>query len=416
MNAPVRSDQNLGEAGNRGDGVRSDCWVGVNIGREAELRLRSRVEALYGESIRAQVKEVIDSLGTGPLAIEIDDGGALPWVIAARIEAAVKAADPGLKTSWLPEKTTPRRVPVVDRLRRSRLYLPGNTPKFMLNAGRHCPDGIILDLEDSVAPSRKSEARLLVRNALRCHDFGSAEVMVRINQLPMGLEDLDVILPENPEVILIPKVENPDQVREVDEYCTEVLAGSDTPPPLLMPIIESCRGAWFALDIAEASSSVAALTIGLEDYTADLGVERTLEGKESFWARAQLVNAACAAGIQPIDTVFSDVDDHEELRASVLEAKRLGFVGKGCIHPRQIQVIHDAFAPSQREIEKAIRIVTAFEDAESRGDGVVALGSKMIDPPVVLRALNTVNQAVTLGLLTREWRSREEEKREIGDA
>jgi citrate lyase subunit beta/citryl-CoA lyase len=232
--------------------------------------------------------------------------------------------------------------------------------------------------------------------------------MVRINQLPLGLEDLEAILPENPEMILIPKVESPDQVREVEEFCTTTLHDSDTPPPLLMPIIESGRGAWFALDIAEASDRVAALTIGLEDYTADLGVERTLEGRESFWARTQLVNAACAAGIQPIDTVFSDVDDSEGLRTSVKEAKELGFVGKGCIHPRQIQIIHDSFAPAQSEIYKAIRIVTAFEEAESRGDGVVALGSKMIDPPVVLRALNTVNQAVSLGLLDGNWREMEE--------
>jgi len=399
-----------------GDDVRSDCWVRVTFGDEPGIQLNSRVEVFYGESIRSLASEAAEALGAAGASIQIEDGGALSWVIAARLEAAVKAADPGIVDSYLPERTIPHRTPVADRLRRSRLYLPGNTPRFMLNAGLHAPDGIILDLEDSVAPTRKKQARLLVRNALRCHDFGPAEVMVRINQLPLGLEDLEVILPEGPEIILIPKVENPEQVREVEAACSSIADKAGISPPLLMPIIESGRGAWLALDIAEASPQVAALTIGLEDYTADLGVERTAEGRESFWARAQLVNAARAAGIQPIDTVFSDVDDVEGLRASVLEAKALGFVGKGCIHPRQIRIIHDAFAPTTSEIEKATKIVEAFDLARSRGEGVVALGSKMIDPPVVQRAQRTVDLAVTLGLLGQNWREREAEKEEASDA
>jgi citrate lyase subunit beta/citryl-CoA lyase len=290
-------------------------------------------------------------------------------------------------------------------MRRSRLYLPGNTPKFMLNAGLHGPDGVILDLEDSVAPARKPEARLLVRNALRCVNFRDAEVMVRINQLPLGLDDLDEIVPEGPEMILIPKVEAADQVREVEERCRTLAGQTGTHVPLLMPILESARGILLALEIASASPLVAALTIGLEDYTADLGVERTTDGRESIWARSRLVNAARAAGVQAIDTVFSDVDDEEGLRSSVLEARGLGFAGKGCIHPRQIPVIHQLFAPSATEIERATAIVRVFEAAEARGDGVVALGSKMIDAPVVERALRTVGTAMELGLLDPEWRS-----------
>ncbi|HHE46864.1 MAG TPA: citrate lyase ACP, partial [Bacteroidetes bacterium] len=136
--------------------------------------------------------------------------------------------------------------------------------------------------------------------------------------------------------------------------------------------------------------------------TADIGVQRTLKGRESFWLRSMIVNAARAAGIQPIDTVFSDVGDMEGLRASVIEAKSLGFEGKGCIHPRQIKVVHEAFAPTEREIERAVRIVRAFEQAEKEGIGVVSLGSKMIDPPVVKRALKTVHLAEMLGMLDKE--------------
>jgi len=145
--------------------------------------------------------------------------------------------------------------------------------------------------------------------------------------------------------------------------------------------------------------------LGLEDYTADIGTQRTLEGKESFWLRSVIVNAARAAGIQPIDTVFSDVADMEGLKESVYEAKALGFDGKGCIHPRQIKVVHEAFAPAAKEIDQAQKIVVAFEKAEAQGLGVVSLGSKMIDPPVVKRALKTVTLAETLNLIPPNWRN-----------
>jgi citrate lyase subunit beta/citryl-CoA lyase len=171
-----------------------------------------------------------------------------------------------------------------------------------------------------------------------------------------------------------------------------------------MPIIESALGCFNALAIATASPSVVALTIGLEDYTADIGAQRTLEGKESFWARSMVVNAARAAGVQAIDTVFSDVADMEGLRKAVLEAKGLGFEGKGCIHPRQIPVVHDSFAPDEAQLEKAKKIVLAFEDAQKRGLAVVSLGSKMIDPPVVKRALATVKLAVSMQKLDPNWR------------
>ena len=142
----------------------------------------------------------------------------------------------------------------------------------------------------------------------------------------------------------------------------------------------------------------------LEDYTADLGTQRTNEGRESFFARSMIVNAAKAAGVQAVDTVFSDVADMDGLRQSVLEAKSLGFEGKGCIHPRQIKVVHKAFAPTAVEIEKAKKIVIAFEEAEKKGLSVVSLGSKMIDPPVVKRALKTIELAIMNDLLSGDWR------------
>jgi citrate lyase subunit beta/citryl-CoA lyase len=158
-----------------------------------------------------------------------------------------------------------------------------------------------------------------------------------------------------------------------------------------------------AFEIATACNEVVALAIGLEDYTADLGVLRTEEGQESFYARSAVVNACKAAGIQAIDSVFSDVADMEGLRRTAKRSKALGFDGMGCIHPRQIPIIHEGFAPDNEEIEKASKIVAAYNEAQKRGLGVVSLGTKMIDAPVVRRARKTINLAMDLGLLSPGW-------------
>jgi len=278
-----------------------------------------------------------------------------------------------------------------DRLRRSRLYLPGAEPKYFINAGLHGPDAIILDLEDSVHPAEKDAARILVRNTLRTVDFTGCERMVRINQLPMGLEDLAEVIAEAPDLILIPKTEHPQQVAEVDRMIGELKHRHKLDRPIwVMPILESALGIENAFAIATATQNVAALTIGLEDYTADLGVTKTPEGRESLYARARVVNAAKAAGVQAIDSVFGDVGNVDGLRRWAESSRELGFEGMGCIHPSQIAVIHDAFTPSQAEIDKALKIVASFEEAQQRGLGVVSLGSKMIDAPVVERARKLV--------------------------
>ncbi len=398
----------IGQAGRRGEKVRSDCWISVAPKESGgvALSLRSKVESMYGDSIRETIASGLAHLGVEHADVEVEDAGALPFVMTARLEAAVRRAIPDMKTELLPEfKEHSQYGTSRVRFRRSRLYLPGDQSKLMLNAGLHGPDGVILDLEDSVAHTEKDAARLVVRNALRTVDFFGAERMVRINQLPLGLEDLDYLVPHNPHIILIPKVEDPAQVVAVHERIEELRSQHDIEREIyLMPIVESALGCWRAYEIAAAAPSVVALTIGLEDYTADIGTQRTNEGLESFWARSQVVNGARAARVMPIDTVFSDVTDMEGLLASVHEAKGMGFDGKGCIHPRQIEVIHRGFAPTQSEIDKATRIVKAFERAEADGLGVVSLGSKMIDPPVVKRALHTVELAVRSGLLAEDWR------------
>ncbi len=389
--------ERAGEAGRRDEGVRSDLFVRFEPGGDGlRIELRSKVATWYGDAIEEQARRVLGDLGVTAGRLEIDDRGALPFVIAARIEAAVRRAGLGEGKRHLPEGLPAPPASPRDRLRRSRLYLPGNEPKYFPNAGLHGADGLILDLEDSVHPGEKDAARILVRNALRAVDFGGAERMVRINQLPLGLEDLREVIPERPDLVLIPKVESAEQVREVDAAIREILPDRDV---WLMPILESALGIERAFEIATACERVCALTIGLEDYTADLGVVKTPGGEESLWARLRLVNAAKAAGIQAIDSVYGNVADMDGLRAWGERARAIGFEGMGAVHPRQVPVIHEAFAPSAAEIEKARKIVAAFEEAQAKGLGVVSLGSKMIDPPVVERALKLVERARAMGLV-----------------
>lgn len=393
-----------GHAGRSDGDVRSDLHVTVEIRDSGGLQVdvESKVASMYGDSIRETAVHTLRALGVEHARTRIDDRGAVPFVIAARVEAAARGAGVPPGGDARPARTVPvRALTAADRLRRSRLYLPGDQPKLQLNAGLHLPDGIILDLEDSVHPDHKAAARIVVRNALRCIDFGPAERMVRINPLPLGLEDLEEIVPERPDVILLPKAETAAQVDEVDARIRSLLGtGRDDHPPVwIMPILETALGIENAFAIAAARESVVALTIGLEDYTADLGVAKTVTGEESLYARSRLVNAARAAGVQPIDSVFGDVADEEGLRSWASRSKGLGFEGMGCVHPRQVRPIHEAFAPSAIEIEKALRIVAAFEEASARGLGVVSLGSRMVDPPVVLRAQRLVRIARQAGLI-----------------
>ncbi len=391
-------------AGNTGVGVKSDCLVIYTPSQvPLTIQIKSKVMPMFGKSILALAEKMMAffDITTGELLI--DDKGALEYVLAARIEAAIKQAF-DIKKEYLlamnPENTNETQK---DAFRFSRLYLPGNTPKLSLNAGVHKPNGLILDLEDAVAPSKKMEARYVVRNALRSMFFYGAERMVRINQGEKGLEDLEYLVPHGVNLILVPKVEGADRINEVNLRIASIQKRIGSIANIwLMPIIESAKGTLKAYEIASAEN-VVALAIGLEDYTADIGVARTKEATESFFARSMLVNAAKAAGIQAIDSVFSDVSDMEALAQNVKNSKALGFDGMGCIHPRQIPVIHENFAPEEKEIEKAKKIVLAFEDAKAKGLGVVSLGTKMIDPPVVKRAERVVDLAVSLGKLNVDW-------------
>ena len=397
----------IAKAGNNGDKDRSDCFITLELTSTGGLNIDiiSKVKVLYGESILILCKSMLRFFGIKNATVKVEDKGALPFVIAARIEAAIKQLIQTDK-EFLPEmlienkNTTTREQPRI-----TRLYLPGNTPSLMINAGIHTPNGIILDLEDAVGVNKKQEARFLVRNALRCVDFLNAERMVRINQIPIGFEDLDYIIPHNVNLILIPKCESASQIHLLNERINDLKKRFDITKPIwLMPIVESAMGVMKALEIAQSAENIVAMCIGLEDYTADIGARRTNEANESFFARCQVLNACKAAGIQAIDSVFSNIGDMEALKENVLRSKALGFDGMGCIHPRQIKVIQNNYCPDEIEIGNAKKIINAFIDASEKGLGVISLGNKMIDAPVVKRAQQSIALAISMGKLDANWR------------
>ncbi len=383
-------------AGNNSDKDRSDCFVSFEPLESGGLtiKIESKVQTNYGKSIYKLANDILQFFEIHHANLFISDKGALPFVIAARIEAAIKNIIATPKEYLLPVLGENIKPTTRDLRRTSRLFLPGNKPSMMINAGIFSPDGIILDLEDSVAFSKKSEARLLVRNALRNHSFLGAERMVRINQIPAGLDDLTLIIPQSPNVVVIPKCENPEQIKFVNETIKTIQKRCEINNPVwIIPVIESAMGVMKAMELAFAADNIVAMVIGLEDYTADIGAQRTTEGLESFFARSVMLNACKAAGIQALDSVFSDIEDLTTLKETALRSKSMGFDGMGCIHPRQIETVHECFAPTMPEIEQARKIIAAYDKAKEQGLGVVSLGSKMIDLPVLKRAQRTLDLA-----------------------
>jgi len=393
-------------AGNLGKKVRSDCHIEMEIrdsgGRQIEIK--SKVDVMFGRANRELLNQIFDFYGIENVSVNMQDAGALPFVIAARAEACIKKLIKTDKEFLLELQDFNKTDTIKEQHRFSRLYLPGNTPSMMLNAGIHKPNGLILDLEDAVAPDKKHEARFMVRNALRTLNFYGAERMVRINQGERGLQDLEFVVPHHANLILVPKVEEAEQLVQVQKRIDEIKEKNNIQHPIwLMPIIESAKGVMNAYAIAQATNTVSSMAIGLEDYTADLGVRRTQEGTESFFARNMVVTSSVAAGIQAIDSVYSDVSDMEGLAENVRTSKSLEIIGMGCIHPRQVRVIHENYAPDEVEIDKAKKIFCAFIEAKEKGLGVVSLGTKMIDAPVVKRAEKVIKLAVDMGKLDKDW-------------
>lgn len=293
----------------------------------------------------------------------------------------------------------------MQRLRRTMMFVPGNNPGMMADAHIYGPDSIMLDLEDSVTMAEKDTARLLVYNALKSVDYGTTEMVVRINPLntPYGKKDIEAVVKAGVDVIRMPKTETAEEVKEVEREIERVEAELGCMGRTrIMAAIESTLGVVNAYAIATASPRMMGIALGAEDYCANLKAQRTPGGDELRLARETIVVAARAAGIDALDTVYSNLNDMETFRAEVEYIKTLGFDGKSIINPRQIEVVNEVFAPKEKEIAKARAIVAAIKEAEAKGSGVISLNGKMVDRPVVIRAQRTINLAIASGILKEE--------------
>ena len=285
------------------------------------------------------------------------------------------------------------------------MFVPGNNPGMMQDAFIYGPDSIMLDLEDSVTMAEKDAARLLVHNALKTIDYGNTEMVVRINPLntAYGKKDVEAVVKAGVHVIRMPKTETAEEVREVEREIERVekeigCLGRTK----IMAAIESTLGIVNAYEIAVASERMMGIALGAEDYCANLKTQRSPEGTELLFARQQIVVAARAAGIDALDTVYSNLNDMETFRKEVELIKQLGFDGKSIINPRQIEIVNQVFAPTEKAIEKAKTIIAAIKEAEKRGSGVIAVNGKMVDRPVVIRAQRTIDLALASGIISKE--------------
>lgn len=285
------------------------------------------------------------------------------------------------------------------------MFVPGNNPGMMADAHVYGPDSIMLDLEDSVSMMEKDTARLLVYNALKSVDYGDTEMVVRINPLntPYGKKDIEAVVKAGVHVVRMPKTETADEVREVEceieKVEREIGALGRT---RIMAAIESALGVVNAYSIATASDRMMGIALGAEDYCANLKTQRSKDGDELRLARETIVVAARAAGIDALDTVYSNLNDMDTFRKEVEYIKTLGFDGKSIINPRQIEVVNSVFTPTEKDIEKAKAIVAAIKEAERKGSGVISLNGKMIDRPVVIRAERTISLAKAAGIINDE--------------
>jgi citrate lyase subunit beta/citryl-CoA lyase len=283
--------------------------------------------------------------------------------------------------------------------------MPGNNPGMLQNAAVLGADSIILDLEDAVSIPEKDSARILVREAIKNIDYSNVEVVVRINALdnefgPMDLEEISKV---KPDALMIPKADE-DSIKKVHEVLNSIeeQEGFEAGTLKIIPLVETAYGLETVYNIIKASNRVIAVLLGGEDLTADLGIKRTKEGEEIFYARNKVATACKALKIDAIDTPFTDTNDYEGLERDTEKAKSLGMTGKAAINPRQIDTIHTSLAPSENEIKHALRILEALEEAKKEGKGVFSVDGKMVDAPVINRALSTVKLAEKLGIISRK--------------
>jgi len=369
---------------------KGDCLVTVAPSASLEIEIEAGNARLVERGIRTVVETTAGAMGITAAKVTVMDRGALDYVLSARVETALQTAFPEIASPI--RRTVEHAATARDRLRRSRLYAPGNNPRLLAGIDLHDADCILLDLEDSVPLQEKSAARILVKHLLLTLDL--PEAWVRINPLSSyGADDLDEVVLGRPHGICLPKAESAADVEALSQTLSEKERELGIPvgSTYIMPIIETAKGILHAEEICTADERVVVVSFGAEDFTRDMGAKRTHDSL--LFARSMLVAAAKAARIQASDTVYADLTDEAGLIAETKLARDLGFDGKGAINPRQIEPIHRVFSPSEEEIEEAMKVISVAEEAERKGMGAVALGGKMIDRPVLERARRTLRLA-----------------------
>lgn len=295
---------------------------------------------------------------------------------------------------------------IKERLRRTMMFVPGNNPAMVKDAGIYGADSIMFDLEDAVSMAEKDAARDLVYEALQTQDYGDAELVVRVNgqDTPYYANDVRAMVKAGIDVVRLPKAEDAEMVKKLDADITaaEKEFGREEGSTMLMAAIESAKGVINAYQIASASDRMMGIALSAEDYTTDMKTHRYPDGAELGFARNMVLHAARAAGVAAFDTVFTNMNDTEGFYRETEYIHQLGFDGKSLVNPRQIPMVNKVYEPTKKEIENAKNVENAIKEAKLKGSGVISMNGQMVDRPVVLRAERVMRLAKASNLIDEE--------------
>lgn len=295
---------------------------------------------------------------------------------------------------------------IKERLRRTMMFVPGNNPAMVKDAGIYGADSIMFDLEDAVSMAEKDAARDLVYEALQTQDYGDAELVVRVNgqDTPYYANDVRAMVKAGIDVVRLPKAEDAEMVKKLDADITaaEKEFGREEGSTMLMAAIESAKGVINAYQIASASDRMMGIALSAEDYTTDMKTHRYPDGAELEFARNMVLHAARAAGVATFDTVFTNMNDTEGFYRETEYIHQLGFDGKSLVNPRQIPMVNKVYEPTKKEIENAKNVENAIKEAKLKGSGVISMNGQMVDRPVVLRAERVMRLAKASNLIDEE--------------
>ena len=295
---------------------------------------------------------------------------------------------------------------IKERLRRTMMFVPGNNPAMVKDAGIYGADSIMFDLEDAVSMAEKDAARDLVYEALQTQDYGDAELVVRVNgqDTPYYANDVRAMVKAGIDVVRLPKAEDAEMVKKLDADITaaENEFGCEEGSTMLMAAIESAKGVINAYQIASASDRMMGIALSAEDYTTDMKTHRYPDGAELEFARNMVLHAARAAGVAAFDTVFTNMNDTEGFYRETEYIHQLGFDGKSLVNPRQIPMVNKVYEPTKKEIENAKNVENAIKEAKLKGSGVISMNGQMVDRPVVLRAERVMRLAKASNLIDEE--------------